>query len=114
MLARAGLVDKKHRFHATAPWASRLIGHIAPRTHHSCSFCGRGEEKSSIKNISDIYHPRETGNHWSRVRAFRTDALPGSLLMIPQKTDVLTCILVVTAALLVGIAKCTGCTSKFP
>ncbi len=34
--------------------------------------------------------------------------------MIPQKTDVLTCILVVTAALLVGIARCTGCTSKFP
>lgn len=34
--------------------------------------------------------------------------------MLPQKTDVLTCILVVTAALLVGIAKCAGCTSKLP
>jgi hypothetical protein len=34
--------------------------------------------------------------------------------MVPEKTDVLTCILVVTAALLVGIAKCTGCISRVP
>ena len=32
--------------------------------------------------------------------------------MIPQKGDVLTCILVVTAALLVGILKCTSCRSE--
>lgn len=29
--------------------------------------------------------------------------------MIPQRNDVLTCILVVTAALLVAIAKCGRC-----
>ena len=29
--------------------------------------------------------------------------------MIPQRNDVLTCILVVTAALLVAIAKCSRC-----
>lgn len=34
--------------------------------------------------------------------------------MIPQKTDVVTCILVVAAALLMGIAKCAGSTLKFP
>lgn len=34
--------------------------------------------------------------------------------MFPPKTDVLTCILVVTAALLVGFAKCVGCTAKLP
>lgn len=34
--------------------------------------------------------------------------------MIPQKSDYMTCILVVTAALLVGIAKCTGCTTRIP
>jgi hypothetical protein len=31
--------------------------------------------------------------------------------MIPQKPEILTCVLVVTAALLVSIAKCTGCSS---
>lgn len=34
--------------------------------------------------------------------------------MVPQKTNIFTCILVVTAAFLVSIAKCAGCTSKFP
>ena len=34
--------------------------------------------------------------------------------MIPQKTDALTCVLVVTAALLVGFARCSGCISKAP
>lgn len=29
--------------------------------------------------------------------------------MIPQRSDVLTCILVITAALLVAIAKCGRC-----
>ncbi len=32
--------------------------------------------------------------------------------MIPLKNDILTCVLVVTAALLVSIAKCAGCVSK--
>jgi len=31
-----------------------------------------------------------------------------------EKTEVLTCILLVTAALLVGIAKCAGCTNRRP
>lgn len=34
--------------------------------------------------------------------------------MFPHKTDALTCVLVVTAAVLVAFAKCVGCTSKFP
>lgn len=34
--------------------------------------------------------------------------------MVPDKTDIFTCILVVTAAFLVSIAKCAGCTSKVP
>ena len=34
--------------------------------------------------------------------------------MIPQKTNILTCILVVTAAFLVSIAKCARCTLKLP
>lgn len=34
--------------------------------------------------------------------------------MIPQKNDTLTCVLVVTAALLWGFARCTGCISKAP
>jgi hypothetical protein len=41
------------------------------------------------------------------------ETLLRTILMFPPKTDYLTCILVVTAALLVGFAKCAGCT-KFP
>ena len=36
------------------------------------------------------------------------------MVMILPKTDVLTCILMVAATLLVGLAKCQGCTSRFP
>ena len=32
--------------------------------------------------------------------------------MFPQKNEILTCVLVVTAALLVSIAKCAGCITK--
>jgi len=32
--------------------------------------------------------------------------------MIPQKTDTLTCVLVVVASLLLGFARCSGCSSK--
>lgn len=34
--------------------------------------------------------------------------------MFPQRGEVLTCILVVTAALLVAITKCSGCMFKGP
>jgi hypothetical protein len=34
--------------------------------------------------------------------------------MISQKTDALTCVLVVTAALLLGFVRCNGCLSKAP
>lgn len=34
--------------------------------------------------------------------------------MFPPRNDALTCVLVVTAAVLVAIAKCAGCNSRFP
>lgn len=34
--------------------------------------------------------------------------------MFPQRGEVLTCILVVTAALLVAVAKCSDCMFKAP
>jgi len=46
--------------------------------------------------------------------ALRIEALFLRCLNMPEKTDVLTCVLVVAAALLVGFAKCVGCTSRFP
>lgn len=32
--------------------------------------------------------------------------------MIPEKNDVVTCVLVVTAALLLGFIRCSGCLAK--
>lgn len=32
--------------------------------------------------------------------------------MFPQKVETLTCVLLVTAALLVSFAKCAGCVTK--
>lgn len=34
--------------------------------------------------------------------------------MLPQRSDVLTCILVVTAAVLFGVVKCATCTNRIP
>ena len=39
--------------------------------------------------------------------------LQKSPTMVVEKSPIVSCILIVTAALLVGIAKCTGC-AKFP
>ena len=38
----------------------------------------------------------------------------GKKLMIPQKSDALTCVLVVTAALLLGFVRCSGRLSEAP
>jgi hypothetical protein len=54
------------------------------------------------------------GSYWSRVVCIRFDVPLLSENMIPQKTDALTCVLVVTAALLLGFVRCNGCLSKAP
>lgn len=60
--------------------------------------------------LSDTYHHHEAGAGLPRARALRGEAFSGDGEdMIPQRGEVLTCILVVTAALLVGIAKCWSC-----
>lgn len=60
--------------------------------------------------FSATYHYHEAGTGLPRARALRGEAFSGNGEdMIPQRNDVLTCILVVTAALLVAIAKCSRC-----
>jgi hypothetical protein len=34
--------------------------------------------------------------------------------MLPTRSDLLTCILVVTAAVLIGVAKCATCAHRLP
>lgn len=64
---------------------------------------------------SNTYHSCEAGIEQPCVRVRRGAVPVGSSNMFMPRSDVLTCILLVTAALLASIAKCTsGCDSKFP
>lgn len=61
------------------------------------------------KPISDLYHPYETGGVRLRVRALRNDALHTGERDMSCRADAVYCVLVVAAAVLLGIVKCAAC-----
>ena len=67
------------------------------------------------KQLSDLYHPHELAPNHARVRAsVLMPFSPWSDLMLPDKPDPLTCVLVVTAALLLGFVRCSGNLNRAP
>jgi hypothetical protein len=72
------------------------------------------DHRCLFKKLWDTYHSLETGKALSRVRRFRYEGPIREEMMIPQKTDALTCVLVVTAALLLGFVRCNGRLSEAP
>lgn len=62
-----------------------------------------------MENSSATYHPSEVGWVPLRVSALRNDALYTGVRDMSCRADAIYCVLVVAAAVLVGIVKCAAC-----